>query len=202
MFCRCPNGFGGGENTQTCPVCLALPGRAAGAEPGRARVDAQARARARLRDRRARRLRPQELLLSGLAEGISDLPVRSTVLHRRQDAQSRARTATTRSESSARTSRRTRRRRPRRRAHRPDRRRGALARRLQPRRHAARRDRHRARHPLRGGGEALPPAPAADDRRARHLRRRDGEGTLRVDANVSVRPAGSTSCVRAPRSRT
>ena len=26
MFCRCANGFGGGENTQTCPVCLALPG--------------------------------------------------------------------------------------------------------------------------------------------------------------------------------
>ncbi len=26
MFCRCANGFGGGENTQTCPVCLAMPG--------------------------------------------------------------------------------------------------------------------------------------------------------------------------------
>lgn len=26
MFCRCLNGFGGGPNTQTCPVCLALPG--------------------------------------------------------------------------------------------------------------------------------------------------------------------------------
>jgi aspartyl-tRNA(Asn)/glutamyl-tRNA(Gln) amidotransferase subunit B len=26
MFCRCPNGFGGEENTQTCPVCLAHPG--------------------------------------------------------------------------------------------------------------------------------------------------------------------------------
>ena len=26
MFCRCANGYGGGENTQTCPVCLALPG--------------------------------------------------------------------------------------------------------------------------------------------------------------------------------
>ncbi len=26
MFCRCTNGYGGGENTQTCPVCLALPG--------------------------------------------------------------------------------------------------------------------------------------------------------------------------------
>jgi aspartyl-tRNA(Asn)/glutamyl-tRNA(Gln) amidotransferase subunit B len=26
MFCRCENGFGGGPNTQTCPVCLAFPG--------------------------------------------------------------------------------------------------------------------------------------------------------------------------------
>jgi aspartyl-tRNA(Asn)/glutamyl-tRNA(Gln) amidotransferase subunit B len=26
MFCRCANGFGGAENTQTCPVCLAHPG--------------------------------------------------------------------------------------------------------------------------------------------------------------------------------
>ena len=26
MFCRCPVGFGAEENTQTCPVCLAFPG--------------------------------------------------------------------------------------------------------------------------------------------------------------------------------
>jgi aspartyl-tRNA(Asn)/glutamyl-tRNA(Gln) amidotransferase subunit B len=26
MFCRCTNGFGGAENTQTCPVCLGFPG--------------------------------------------------------------------------------------------------------------------------------------------------------------------------------
>jgi aspartyl-tRNA(Asn)/glutamyl-tRNA(Gln) amidotransferase subunit B len=26
MFCRCPVTFGAGENTQTCPVCLAFPG--------------------------------------------------------------------------------------------------------------------------------------------------------------------------------
>jgi aspartyl-tRNA(Asn)/glutamyl-tRNA(Gln) amidotransferase subunit B len=26
MFCRCAAGFGGGENTQTCPVCLGFPG--------------------------------------------------------------------------------------------------------------------------------------------------------------------------------
>jgi aspartyl-tRNA(Asn)/glutamyl-tRNA(Gln) amidotransferase subunit B len=26
MFCRCPAGFGAAENTQTCPVCLGFPG--------------------------------------------------------------------------------------------------------------------------------------------------------------------------------
>jgi aspartyl-tRNA(Asn)/glutamyl-tRNA(Gln) amidotransferase subunit B len=26
MFCRCPTGFGAAENTQTCPVCLGFPG--------------------------------------------------------------------------------------------------------------------------------------------------------------------------------
>ena len=26
MFCRCANGYGGGENTQVCPVCLGFPG--------------------------------------------------------------------------------------------------------------------------------------------------------------------------------
>src|SRR5581483_4501976 len=26
MFCGCANGFGGGENTQVCPVCLGHPG--------------------------------------------------------------------------------------------------------------------------------------------------------------------------------
>ena len=26
MFCRCPVGFGAGENSQTCPICLGFPG--------------------------------------------------------------------------------------------------------------------------------------------------------------------------------
>ncbi len=26
MFCSCPNEYGGGENTHTCPVCLGMPG--------------------------------------------------------------------------------------------------------------------------------------------------------------------------------
>src|SRR4029434_8657450 len=31
MFCRCAVGFGAGENTQTCPVCLGFPGALPGA---------------------------------------------------------------------------------------------------------------------------------------------------------------------------
>ena len=26
MFCRCAAGYGAGENTRTCPVCLGFPG--------------------------------------------------------------------------------------------------------------------------------------------------------------------------------
>ena len=58
MFCRCPAGFGAGENTQTLPGVPRVPGRAAGDEPAGDRVDDQARARARLRDRRPRRSSP------------------------------------------------------------------------------------------------------------------------------------------------
>ena len=55
MFCRCANGFGGGENTQTCPVCLGFPGALPVPNRTRDRVDDQARARARLRDRASAR---------------------------------------------------------------------------------------------------------------------------------------------------
>ena len=61
-----------------------LPGGAARAEPHGDRVGRQARPRARLRDRAARRLRAQELLLPRPAEGLSDFPVRSSVLHKWQ----------------------------------------------------------------------------------------------------------------------
>ena len=94
MFCRCRNGFGGEPNTQTCPVCLAFPGCAAGAEPARDRGDDQARARARLHDRGARGLPPQELLLSRPAEGVPDQPVRRTAVRRTASSPCRRRTAT------------------------------------------------------------------------------------------------------------
>ena len=86
MFCRCPVGFGGEPNTQTCPVCLAFPG----ALPV------------------VNRTRVEWTILLGLAldceiaehavfsrknyfyfdnpEGLSDLAVRSATLHQRQGA--------------------------------------------------------------------------------------------------------------------
>ena len=35
MFCGCRNGFGAAPNTNVCPVCLGLPGLAAGSQPRR-----------------------------------------------------------------------------------------------------------------------------------------------------------------------
>ena len=202
MFCRCPNGFGGGENTQTCPVCLALPGRAAGAEPGRARVDAQARARARLRDPGTRRLRPEELLLPRFAEGLSDLTIRSTVLHKRQDASPK----------------RGRRPRGRDRPRAPRGGRGQDDPRRRPHRagSAARSTRSSTSTASARRSSRSSPAPdihsSEDARRFLQLLRQtivelgisDAEmekGTLRVDANVSVRPAGSDGAAHALRAQ-
>ena len=147
-----------------------------GPEQDRARVDDQARARARLRDPAPGGLLAQELLLPRPAEGLSDLPIRSTFLHQRRSASAnRGRRPRDRNRACA----------PRggrgeddarRRPHGQDRRRRLLPRRLQPRGDAPRRDRHRPGHPFRRGRAPLPAAAPADRRRARHLRRRDGEG--------------------------
>ena len=91
MFCRCAAGFGAGENTQTCPVCLGFPGALPVHQPDGDRVDGEARPRARLRDRAARRLRAQELLLPRPPEGLSDLAVRYAILRKWQDASTDAR---------------------------------------------------------------------------------------------------------------
>ena len=175
MFCRCENGCGEEPNTRTCPVCLAHPGRCPSRTAGD-RVGGQARPRPRLRDRRARRLPPQELLLPRPAQGLPDLPVRPAALRRRRACSfpggrrppSRDRPRAPRGGRGEDD--------PRRRSGRAGSAAPRLARRLQPRRHAARRDRHAARHPLGRRGEALPPAAAADGRRARDLGRGDGEG--------------------------
>ena len=48
IFCGCSTAFGAPPNTHVCPVCLGFPGRAAGAEPARRRSWPPRRARARL----------------------------------------------------------------------------------------------------------------------------------------------------------
>ena len=68
-----------------------LPRRTPRAEPRRARVGREARPCARLRDRAAGGVRAEELLLSRSAEGLSDFTIRSTFLHRRQNASTTAR---------------------------------------------------------------------------------------------------------------
>jgi aspartyl-tRNA(Asn)/glutamyl-tRNA(Gln) amidotransferase subunit B len=63
-FCSCANQFGSAPNTNVCPVCLGLPG----ALPV---LNEKAVEFATL----AFHLRPQELLLSRPAQGLSDFSV-------------------------------------------------------------------------------------------------------------------------------
>ena len=110
MFCRCVNRFGDPPNTNVCPVCLALPGDAAGAQRRGGAAGHPRGARARLRIARAVEVGPQELLLSGPAQGLPDQPVRPAAVLVGALRRARRRRAASRSASSARTSRRTRRR--------------------------------------------------------------------------------------------
>ena len=198
MFCRCATGFGDARELAHLPCLPCAPGRAARREPGRRRVDGQARPGARLRHRAARGLPPEELLLLRPAEGLPDLPVRRAALRERlvhrarrgRAARDRHRAGTPRGGRGED--------RARRRAGWAYRRRRPIARRLQPRRHAARRDRHAAGLPVGRRCAPLPSAASPDDRRARHLGRRNGEGhaSLRRE-HLRARGGGGRSFARA-----
>ena len=83
MFCGCEVTKGDEPNTHTCPVCLAHPG----ALPvvNQRAIEYAARIALALNCTRAaaQHLPPQELLLSGPAQGVPDQPVRRAAGHRR-----------------------------------------------------------------------------------------------------------------------
>ena len=176
MFCRCAAGFGAGENTQTCPVCLGFPG----ALPvlNRTAIEWTVKLGLALGCEIAPRavFARKNYFYPDLPKGyqISQYDLPSCIIgqfasaHGGRRPRGRDRPGPSRGgrgEDGAR-----------RRPQRADRWCRVLARRLQPWRHTARRDRDRSRHPLGRGGEALPPAAPADHRRARDLGRGDGEG--------------------------
>ena len=190
IFCGCRTSFGAPPNTHVCPVCLGLPGalpvlNRAGRRSGRAR-----RAGAGLPNQRALDVRPQELLLSGPAEGLSDLAIRPA-----------AGAAAAASSSCRRRRRRTRRHH----ARAPGRGRRQVAARRLPGFATGTRylDFNRSGVPLieivtepdlRIGGDAAAVLRAACAICWSWLGVNDGnmeEGSLRCDANVSVRPAGA-----------
>ena len=84
IFCGCSAAFGAAPNTHICPVCIGLPG----ALPvlNRAAVDFGIRAALALgcAGAAAFGVRPQELLLSRPAEGLSDFTIRAAAGHRRR----------------------------------------------------------------------------------------------------------------------
>ena len=86
MFCRCPVGFGAPENTQTCPVCLGFPGALPVAN--REAVEWTIKLGLALGCEIAEHavFARKNYFYSDTPEGLSDLPVRSTVLHRWQCA--------------------------------------------------------------------------------------------------------------------
>ena len=83
LFCGCPNEFGSEPNTNVCPVCLGLPGSLPVLNRAGRRVRAAARRGDALRRAAGVDLPPEELLLSGHAEGLPGQPVRRADLRRR-----------------------------------------------------------------------------------------------------------------------
>ena len=108
IFCGCSTAFGAPPNSQVCPVCLGPAGRAAGAQPpGRGLRRSRPRSRSAAGAARLD-LRAQELLLSRPAQGLSDLAVRAAAGARRRPRRHRGRRLGAGSASPASTWKRTR----------------------------------------------------------------------------------------------
>ena len=93
LFCGCRNAFGDEPNTNVCPVCLGLPGSLP--VLNRQAVELAMRVGAALHcSDRAVDLPPEELLLSGHAQGLPGQPVRPAAQRRRLARPARAASVT------------------------------------------------------------------------------------------------------------
>ena len=192
LFCGCLNKFGLPPNSATCPVCLGLPGSLPVMNEQAFRLALRAALALNCTDRepprpeaRLHQVGPQELLLPGPAEELSDLAVRPAVQPRRlaRDQRREGPEEGLRGEEGRHHPRA-----PRRgRGEEPARRIGQgrrHARGPEPHRHAAAGDRLAAGHELAGGGGRVP--------------RRDSPPAPR-DRRVRLRDAGRLAAVRRER---
>ena len=95
MFCGCELSFGDEPNIHTCPICLAHPGTLPVTNEQAIRYALQIGLALGLRDRPALDLPPQELLLSRQPEGVPDQPVRHPACHAPGGSATSASTAST-----------------------------------------------------------------------------------------------------------
>ncbi len=171
LFCGCRNAFGDEPNVNICPTCLGLPGSLP--VLNEQAVELAMRIGAALHcEIRPVGVRPEELLLPGPGQGLSDQPVRPAAQHRRLARAARRIPGRGDAGPHGRGHRQAH---PRR-GERPHQRGGPRAGRLQPLRRAAGRDRERARHPLRRPGAGLCRRAARHPRGHRRFGRPDGRG--------------------------
>ena len=76
LFCGCSTRFGAEPNTQTCPVCIGMPGTLPVMNREAFRLALKTAVALELRDPGVHQVGPQAVLLSRSAEELSDQPVR------------------------------------------------------------------------------------------------------------------------------
>ena len=80
LFCGCSTQFGGRPNTQTCPVCIGMPGTLPVMNREAFELALKTAVALELRDPAVHQVGPQAVLLSRPAQGLSDQPVRSAAV--------------------------------------------------------------------------------------------------------------------------
>ena len=79
LFCGCSTKFGAPPNTQTCPICIGMPGTLPVMNRRAFELSLKSAVALNCRYRPVHEVGPQELLLPRLAQGLSDQPIRPAV---------------------------------------------------------------------------------------------------------------------------